>query len=174
MVVVKTKKRGVALHKKICALFERSELKTGGWSAVVGLNGLDPDSTVGIGDFLAQAVGRRHSAVSRARKIHDSCMTKLITKVNSERVEDAYELTNLIFDNPQNSMYRSGDERISTILRALVAAQRKDGGWLTFYSGGKSDVPITVFLLRVLVSHSIINTSTLQNMFDVALKDKSP
>lgn len=157
--------------RKIINFFASSELPNGGWSAVIGLNERDDDSTVGIADFLAQVLGERYPAVSRARNIFDSSMAKLIARVKSERVEDAYELTHIIFENPQNSMYRTGDERVNTLLRALVEAQREDGGWLTFYSGGKSDVPMSVYSLQILVSYGVLDKSILQNMFDVALKE---
>jgi len=157
--------------KKIIDFFESNELPNGGWSAVKGLNGPDPDSTAGIGDFLAQVRGEQHLAVSRARKIFDSSMAELIPKVRKERIEDAYELTHLIFDNPQNSMYKIGDKRVMTLLKALIEIQREDGGWLTFYSEGKSDVSITVYALQVLVSHDVLDKTVLQKMFDEALKD---
>jgi len=139
----------------------------------MGEDGPDPDSTAGIGDFLAQILGEPHPAVSRARSIFDSSMASLIAKVRSQRVEDAYELTHLIFEHPQNSMYKTGDEKVMTLLKALVEAQRTDGGWLTFYSGGKSDVSISVYSLQVLVSHGVIDKSILQSMFDSASKDQS-
>jgi len=157
--------------KKIIEFFETSELPDGGWSAVKGMNGPDPDSTAGIADFLAQVRRKKHPAVSRARKMFDSNIAKLVEKVKSQRIEDAYELTHLIFDEPENSMYRRGDKKVMILLKALVATQRDDGGWLTFYSGGKSDVPISVYSLQVLVSHGILNKAALQNMFDAALRD---
>ncbi len=160
--------------RKIVEFFESSELKSGGWSSVVGLDELDADSTVGIGDFLAQAIERDHPAVSRAKKIFDSRMADLIEQVKREGTEDAYELTHLIFEKPQNSMYRKGDERVLTLLKTLAEAQRNDGGWFTFYSKGKSDVPITVFSLQALVSHGVIDKTVLQKMFNNALKGKSP
>jgi len=167
------KMQNTKAFKRIIEFFESSELPNGGWSAVEGVDGPDPDSTAGIGDFLARVVGGQHPAVSRATKIFNSSMDKLIGKVKKERIEDAYELTHLIFDNPQNSMYKKGDKRVMTLLRALVEAQRKDGGWLTFYSEGKSDVPITVYSLQVLVSHGVLDKTVLRHMFDVALKQRA-
>jgi hypothetical protein len=157
--------------KKIIDFFESSELPIGGWSAVKGLNERDNDSTVGIANFLAQVVGEHHPTIPRAKTIFDTGIAKLVAQVKSQRVEDAYELTHLVFDEPKNFMYRSGDERVMILLRALIEAQREDGGWLTFYSGGKSDVPVSVYSLNVLVSHSVLDKSILQNMFDAALKD---
>jgi len=167
------KMQNTKAFKRIIEFFESSELPNGGWSAVVGVDGPDPDSTAGIGDFLAQVIGGQHPAVSRARKIFDSSMDKLIGKVKKERIEDAYELTHLIFVKPQNSMYEKGDKRVMTLLRALLEAQREDGGWLTFYSKGKSDVPITVHSLQVLISHGILDKTVLRHMFDVTLKQRA-
>ncbi|MFB0522559.1 MAG: hypothetical protein ACETV1_02215, partial [Candidatus Bathyarchaeia archaeon] len=149
--------------------FVENELPDGGWSAVVGRDGPDPDSTTGIGDFLAPILGKKHAAVSRAKKMFESSLAALLSKLEKERIEDAYELTHLVFETPQNFMYHKGDKRIRSLLETLVKAQRKDGGWRTFYSEGKSDVPITVFSLQVLVSHGVISKAWLQTLFDSAL-----
>jgi len=157
--------------KKIIGFFERSMLPTGGWSAVKGLDKRDDDSTVGIADFLAQVLGGQYPAVSVARNIFDSSMAKLVSRIKSERIDDAYELTHLISDKPQNSMHKTGDKRVKTLLKALGQAQREDGGWLTFYSGGKSDVPISVYSLQILVSHGVLQKTILQSMFAATLRD---
>jgi hypothetical protein len=164
--LLELKMQNTKAFKKIIDFLVTSELPTGGWSAVVGLDGPDPDSTAGIGDFLSEVLGRRHPAASRARKIFDRSMDNLVAKVKRERVEDAYELTHLIFEKRPNLMYRKGDERVSTLLKTLIEAQRNDGGWITFYSEGKPDVPISVFSLQVLLFHGIVEKSSLQNMFD--------
>jgi len=156
--------------KKIVDFFIKTELPSGSWSAVVGMEGADPDSTAGIGDFLAPILGRKHPAVSRAKRMFESALTKLLDKLKKERIEDAYELTHLIFETPPNLMYQRNDRRIRTLLEALVDVQRKDGGWLTFYSEGKSDVPITVFSLQVLLSHGVLSKQALQIMRDATFK----
>ncbi len=157
--------------KKIIDFFVGSELPDGGWGAVVGRDGPDPDSTTGIGDFLAPMLGKKHPAVSRAKKMFESSLADLLSKLEKERIEDAYELTHLVFETPQNFMYNKGDRRIRSLLETLVKAQRKDGGWRTFYSEGRSDVPITVFSLQVLVSHGIISKLSLQKLFNSAFTD---
>jgi len=163
------KMRNTRAFKKIVDFFVKSELPSGGWSAVVGMEGADPDSTTGIGDFLAPILGRKHQAVSRAKGMFESTLTKLLDKLKKEKIEDAYELTHLIFETQPNVMYQRNDARIRTLLEALVEVQRKDGGWLTFYSEGKSDVAITVFSLQVLLSHGIITKSALRTMSDSAI-----
>jgi hypothetical protein len=162
------KMQNTRAFKKIVDFFIKTELPSGGWSAVVGMEGADPDSTTGIGDFLAPILGRKHPAVSRAKKTFESTLTKLLDKLKKERTEDAYELTHLIFEVQPNLMYQRNDKRIRTLLEALVKVQRRDGGWLTFYSEEKSDVAITVFSLQVLLSHGIISKSALRTMFDSA------
>lgn len=157
--------------KKIIDFFVKKELPDGGWSAVVGKDEPDPDSTTGIGDFLAPILGKKHPAVSRAKKMFEASLANLLSKLEKERIEDAYELTHLVFETPQNFMYHKGDRRITTLLETLVKVQRKDGGWRTFYSEGKSDAPITVFSLQVLVSHSVISKSSLQRLFDFAIAE---
>ncbi len=157
--------------KKIIDFFVGSELPDGGWGAVVGRDGPDPDSTTGIGDFLAPMLGKKHPAVSRAKKMFESSLADLLSKLEKERIEDAYELTHLVFETPQNFMYNKGDRRIRSLLETLVKAQREDGGWRTFYSEGRSDVPITVFSLQVLVSHGIISKLSLQKLFNSASTD---
>jgi len=163
------KMQNTKAFKKIIDFFVKSELPDGGWGAVVGRDGPDPDSTAGIGDFLAPILGKKHPAVSKTKKMFESNLANLLSKLEKEKVEDAYELTHLVFDTPSNLMYQKGDRRIMTLLEALMKVQRGDGGWLTFYSEGKSDVPITVFSLQVLVSHGIISESMLQRLFDEAL-----
>ena len=116
-------------------------------------------------------LGKKHSTVSRAKKMFEASLASLLSKLEKERVEDAYELTHLVFEMPQNFMYNKGDRRIGSLLETLVTVQRKDGGWRTFYSEGKSDVPITVFSLRVLVSHGVISKPSLQKLFDSAFAD---
>lgn len=157
--------------QRIISFLENSELPAGGWSAVKGLDALDPDSSVGIADFLVQVFGEHHPSFSRARTIFNSKMAKLIAKVQNQKIDDAYELTHLIFENPQNSMYGSEDDKVMTLLKALIEAQRDDGGWLTFYSRGKSDVPITIYSLQVLVSHGVLDKSVPQEMFDAVSED---
>ena len=159
--------------KKIVDFFIESELPDGGWGAVVGRDGPDPDSTSGIGDFLAPILVKQHPAVSRAKKMFESNLANLLSKVEKEKVEDAYELTHLVFDTPSNLMYQKGDRRTMALLEALVKVQRSDGGWLTFYSEGKSDVAMTVFSLQVLISHGIVDRSALQGVFDSTLKKRS-
>jgi len=132
------------------------------------MEGADPDSTTGIGDFLAPILGREHQAVSRAKRMFGSTLTKLLDKLKKERIEDAYELTHLIFEVQPNLMYQRNDKRVKTLLEALVKVQRRDGGWLAFYSEEKSDVAITVFSLQVLLSHGVISKSALRTMFDLA------
>jgi len=163
------KMQNTKAFKKIIDFFVKSELPDGGWGAVVGRDGPDPDSTAGIGDFLAPILGKKHPAISRTKKMFESNLANLLSKLEKEKVEDAYELTHLVFESPSNLMYQKGDRRIMALLEALVEVQRGDGGWLTFYSEGKSDVPITVFSLQVLVSHGIISESMLQRLFDEAL-----
>jgi len=163
------KMQNTKAFKKIVDFFIKSELPDGGWGAVVGRDGLDPDSTTGIGDFLAPILGKKHPAVSRTKKMFESNLANLLSKIEKEKVEDAYELTHLVFETPSNLMYQKGDKRIMALLEALVKVQRGDGGWLTFYSEGKSDVPITVFSLQVLVSHGVISRSMPQRLFDEAL-----
>jgi len=163
------KMQNTKAFKKIVDFFIKSELPDGGWGAVVGRDGPDPDSTTGIGDFLAPILGKRHSAVSRAKRMLESSLANLLSKIEKEKVEDAYERTHLVFDTPSNLMYQKGDRRIMALMEALVKVQRGDGGWLTFYSEGRSDVPITVFSLQVLVSHGVISQSMLQRLFDEAL-----
>jgi len=157
--------------RKIIDFFVESELPDGGWGAVVGRDGPDPDSTAGIGDFLAPMLGKKHAAVSRAKKMFESSLANLLLKLEKERVEDAYELTHLVFETPYNFMYQKKNKRIRSLLETLVKAQRKDGGWRTFYSEGRSDVPITVFSLQVLVSHGITSKPSLQRLFDSAFAD---
>ena len=164
------KMQNAKAFKRIVDFFTETELPDGGWSAVMGQNGPDPDSTAGIGDFLAPFLGKKHPAVARAQQMFELNLTKLLSKVQKEKVEDAYELTHLVFDTPPNIMYQKGDKRIETLLEALARAQRTDGGWLTFYYEGKSDVAITVFSLQVLISHGVISKSSLQKLFDSALK----
>ena len=163
------KMQNTKTFRKIIDFFRKSELSSGGWSAVVGLEGADPDSTAGIGDFLAPILGRKNPAVSRASRMFESALTKLLDKLRKERIEDAYELTHLVFETQPNLMYQRDDTRIRTLLEALIKAQRKDGGWLTFYSEGKSDVPITVYSLQTLLSHGITRKSALRTMFDSAI-----
>jgi len=163
------KMQNTKAFKKIVDFFVKSELPDGGWGAVVGRDGPDPDSTAGIGDFLAPILGKKHPAVSKTKKMFESNLANLLSKLEKEKVEDAYELTHLVFDTPSNLMYQKGDRRIMALLEALMKIQRGDGGWLTFYSEGKSDVPITVFSLQVLVSHGVISQSLLQRLFDESL-----
>jgi len=163
------KMQNTKAFKRIIDFFKRSELPNGGWGAVVGLDGPDPDSTAGIADFLAPMLGKQHATVTRAKKMFESNLANLLSKLEKERIKDAYELTHLVFDTPRNIMYQKGDNRITKLLEALVKAQRQDGGWLTFYSEGKSDAPITVFALQVLTSHGIVSKNNLQSMFDSAL-----
>jgi hypothetical protein len=163
------KMQNTKAFKKIVDFFVKSELPSGGWSAVVGTEGADPDSTAGIGDFLAPILERKHPAVSRAKRTFESTLTKLLDKLKKEKIEDAYELTHLVFETQPNLMYQMNDGRIRTLLEALVKVQERDGGWLTFYSEEKSDVAITVFSLQVLLSHGIIRKSALQKMFDSAI-----
>lgn len=164
------KMQNTKAFKRIVDFFTKTELPNGGWSAVIVQNGPDPDSTAGIGDFLAPFLGKKHPMVARAKKMFELNLTKLLSKVQTEKVRDAYELTHLVFDSPPNVMYQKSDRRIRILLEALAEAQRTDGGWLTFYSEGKSDVAITVFSLQVLVSHDIISKSSLQKLFDSTLK----
>lgn len=168
--LLELKMQNTKAFKRIVNFFTTTELPKGGWSAVVGQNGPDPDSTTGIGDFLAPILGKKHSAVARAKKMFESNLTKLLSKVQKEEVEDAYELTHLVFDTPPNIMYQKSDKRIGILLKALAKAQRTDGGWLTFYSEGKSDAPITVFALQTLISHDAISKSSLQKSFDSTFK----
>jgi len=163
-------KQNTKAFKKIIDFFVNSQLPEGGWSAVVGQDGPDPDSTTGIGDFLAPMLGKQHPAVSKAKKMFEASLAKLLSKLEKEKVGDAYELTHLVFETQPNLMYRRGDNRIRTLLKALVKVQRNDGGWLTFYSEGKSDVPITVFSLQALVSHGMISKVALQRLFDSTLE----
>jgi hypothetical protein len=159
--------------RKIVDFFINSELPGGGWSTVVGRDKSDPDSTTGIGDFLAPIVGKQNPTVYRAKSRFESTLTKLLDRLKSERIEDAYELTHLVFEDAPYLMYGKGDKRIRALLEALIKAQRKDGGWLTFYSEGKSDVPITVFSLKALLSHGIIAKTVLQKAFDSAITTHS-
>lgn len=152
--------------RKIIDFFIENELPSGGWSAVVGMEGVDPDSTTGVGDFLASILGRKHQTVSRAKSVFESALKKLLDNVKKERIEDASELTHLVFETQPNLMYQRNDRRIRTLLEALVKVQRKDGGWRTFYSEGKSDVSITLFSLQVLTSHGMISKPSLQRFFD--------
>ncbi len=156
--------------KRIVDFFTQTVLPDGGWGAVVGRDGPDPDSTTGIGDFLGPILGKQHNVISRTKEMFESNLAKLLSKLEKEKVEDAYELTHLVFETSPNLMYQKGDNRIRTLLEALVKAQRNDGGWLTFYSEGKSDVPITVFSLQALVSHGVLTKSAVQSMFDSAVK----
>lgn len=149
----------------------KTELQTGGWPPVDGQRELDPDSTVGTGNFLAAFYGTNHPSFLRAKKIFEQRLTELAEKVQRKTIDDAYDLTHLILDEATNYMYSLDDERVRKVLEMLVKVQREDGGWKTFYSGGKSDVPITVYALQVLVSHKIIKKETLQEMFDRTLRD---
>ena len=164
------KMQNTRAFKKIVDFFIKSELPNGGWSAVVGTEGADPDSTTGIGDFLAPILGRKHPAVSRAKRTFESTLSKLLDKLKKERIEDAYELTHLVFEAQPNLMYQRNDARVRSLLEALVKVQRRDGGWLAFYSEGKSDISITVFSLQVLLSHGVLSKHALQIMFDSTLK----
>lgn len=160
------KMQNTRAFRKIIDFFIENELPSGGWSAVVGMEGVDPDSTTGVGDFLASILGRKHQTVSRAKSVFESALKKLLDNVKKERIEDAYELTHLVFETQPNLMYQRNDRRIRTLLEALVKVQRKDGGWRTFYSEGKSDVSITLFSLQVLTSHGMISKPSLQRFFD--------
>jgi len=159
--------------RKAISFLEKTELPNGGWSPVAGLKNLDPDSSVGIGNFLAEIYGKNYPPFLRSKRIFEEKMSELAEKVSHEAIDDAYELTHLIFDNVPNYMYSLDDERVRKVLEMLVHAQRKDGGWKTFYSGGKSDVAITVYALQVLVSHGIIKKETLQKMFDYTVRECS-
>ncbi len=152
--------------KKALSFLEKTELSNGGWPPVDGLEELDPDSTVGIGNFLVTVYGNNYPSVVRARRIFEERIAGLAAKVKHETVDDAYELTHLVFDEFPNYMYNLDDMRVRRVLEALVHVQREDGGWKTFYSCGKSDAAISVYALRVLVSHGIISKETLQEMFD--------
>jgi prenyltransferase beta subunit len=156
--------------RKAIFFFEKAQLPSGGWPPVVGQKKLDPDSTVGIGNFLAKIHSANHPSVLRAKKIFEERMSELAKKVSQETVDDAYELTHLIFDEVPNHMYNLSDERVRKILKMLVNAQRKDGGWKTFYSDGKSDVAITAYALQVLISHGILKKEFLQEMFDCTVE----
>jgi len=164
------KMQNTRAFRKIIDFFIKSELSSGGWSAVVGLEGADPDSAAGIGEFLAPILGKESPAVSGAKRMFESTLAKLLDKLKKERIEDAYELTHLVFETPPNLMYQRNDTRIRTLLEALAKVQRNDGGWLTFYSEGESDVPITVFSLQVLLSHGVLSKQALQIMCDSSLK----
>ena len=158
-----------AAFRKAISFLEKTELPRGGWSSVVGLKELDADSTVGIGNFLAKLYGAKHPSVLRAKRIFEERM-ELAESVLHKTIDDAYELTHLISDEVPNYMYGLDDERVRRVLEMLVRVQRKDGGWKTFYSCGKSDVAITVYALRVLVSHGLLKRETLQEMFDRTAK----
>jgi len=160
----------IAAFRKAISFLEKTELPSGGWPSVDGLKELDPDSSVGIGNFLAIIYGIKHSSFVKAKKIFEERMSKLSEKIKHETIDDAYELTHLISDEVPNHMYNLEDERVRKVLKTLVHVQRKDGGWKTFYSRGKSDVAITVYALQVLVSHKIIKNEKLQEMFDCTVK----
>jgi hypothetical protein len=158
------------VFKKAILFLEKTELSGGGWPSVENSRELDADSTVGIGNFLAKLYGKDHPSVLRAKRIFEERMSELAKKVSHKTIDDAYELTHLIFDEVPNYMYHLGDERVKRVLEMLLHVQGKDGGWKTFYSGGKSDAAITVYALRVLLSHGIVQKKTLQEMFDHAVK----
>lgn len=156
---------GEPAFKKAVSFLEEAELP-GGWPPVAGQQDIDPDSTVGIGNFLARLHGTSHHSFLKAKAIFEERMSVLAQKVAHETVDDAYELTHLVFEDAPNFMYDEGDERVERVLEALVRAQREDGGWKTFYSGEKSDAAITAYSLEVLVLHGVIDKSDLQEMLD--------
>mgnify|MGYP001026924852 CR=1 FL=1 len=156
--------------RKAISFFEKTELSNGGWPPVIGMTELDADSSVGIGNFLAEIYGKNYRSFLRSKRIFEERMSTLAEKASHEVIDDAYELTHLIFDKVSTYMYSIDDKRIRKVLEVLVQAQCKDGGWKTFYSGGKSDVAMTVYALQVLVSHGIVKKQTLQEMFDYAVK----
>lgn len=156
--------------RKAISFFEKTELPNGGWPPVIGMTELDADSSVGIGNFLAEIYGRDYLSFLRSKRIFEERMSELAEKVSHEVIDDAYELTHLISDKVPNYMYSIDDERVRKVLKMLVQAQCKDGGWKTFYSGGKSDPAITVYALQILVFYGIIKKESLQEMFDFAVK----
>jgi hypothetical protein len=162
--------RETLAFQKALLFLEKTELPNGGWPPVDGSKELDPDSTVGIGNFLATIHGDSYPSFMRAKKIFEGRLTELVEKLENETIDDAYELTHLVFSETPNHMYTLGDERVRKVLETLIEAQHEDGGWKTFYSGGKSDVGITVYALQLLVSHRIIKKETLQEMFEDAIK----
>lgn len=83
-------------------------------------------------------------------------------QVKQEKIECAYTLTHLLFDTPENRMYRKDDPRVQTLLEALVEAQRPDGGWSTFYSPDKPEPAMSAYAVSVLLSHQAM----LCSMFD--------
>jgi hypothetical protein len=158
--------------RKAISFFEKTELPNGGWPPVIGMAELDADSSVGIGNFLAEIYGKDYPSFLRSKRIFEERMSELAEKVSHEVIDDAYELTHLISDKVSTYMYGIDDTRIRKVLEMLVQAQCKDGGWKTFYSGGKSDVAITVYALQVLVSHGILKKQTLQEMFDYVVEGR--
>jgi prenyltransferase beta subunit len=158
--------------RKTVSFLEKAEMPNGGWPSVVGSKQIDPDTTVEIGNFLAKIHGPDYPPFLRVKKMFEEQISALAKKIAHETVDDAYELTHLVRDEVPNYMYSVGDKRVKKSLKMLIQVQREDGGWKTFYSGGKSDVAITVYALQVLVSHKIIRKTTLQTMFDHAMKNR--
>ncbi|MEM3646734.1 MAG: prenyltransferase/squalene oxidase repeat-containing protein [Thermofilum sp.] len=152
--------------EKALLFLEGSERKEGGWGVFWQDPELDPDSTTGITAFLAQSRGEDHPAVRRGRIIFEAKLNELVQQVEREKTDCAYTLTHLLFDTPENKMYRKNDPRIQTLLKALVEAQRPDGGWSTFYSSDKPEPAMSAYAVSVLLAHRAVDKAVLRSMFD--------
>jgi len=150
----------------------RWQCADGGWPLLEGQERSDPDSSTRVTFVLQEAYGETDPVVQRGRAYYERCLTEVARDARQRYYEvrgerrglDVYHLVDTVLEaESAASGYTMQDERIRSIVEAVVDIQRRDGGWRPFWME-ESDPFYTCYTLRALVWVGALERADLAEM----------
>jgi hypothetical protein len=137
----------------------------------------DPDATSQIGFLMGDLYGEHDPAYAKARELFEGYLDQSAQQVeqgyrirprDGQRVDlGVYDLTHLLLSWPLDRPHRIQrgydirDARVRRMMEALVAIQRRDGGWRPFWA--EESCPVyTVLAVKTLVLSGALAREDLQ------------
>jgi hypothetical protein len=160
----------------------RMELPGGGWSAVEGLETVDPDSSTAGTFLMKDLLGEEDTLYKRGRELYEKHLNQTAADAelgfhiwNEKKVEnDVYHLTHLLgqsfFSGKRgaDSGYDIKDPRIKKIMQGIVRIQREDGGFRPYWSQ-ESDPLYTGLVVNILLWVKAMEKKKIKIMIENAL-----
>ncbi|MBN1484512.1 MAG: terpene cyclase/mutase family protein [Chloroflexia bacterium] len=143
-----------------------------GWPLLDGQDEPDPDSSTQITFLLRNIYGEEDEAVRGGLQYYERCLSQAAQDAQQRYYEvrgerrglDVYHLADTVFDaRAAAAGYDLSDDRLASIVDALIDIQRRDGGWRPYWME-ESDPFYTVYTLRALVWVGALERESLADM----------
>ena len=160
----------------------KMEKSEGGWGSFEDEEEIDPDASAQITFLMKDLLGEEDTLHKRGIALYEGHISQMAKDAESgfhhrkgqKEENDIYHLTHLLGQSlffgkrSADAGYNVKDERVKKILKAILEAQREDGGWRPFWSK-KSDPLYTALVIKIFLWVAALPRKKIRSMVEKSI-----